>query len=331
MLLLKMLNCRHLLMARQNNTNPTDASTLYTGTPLPISATTTVKAVAYKTGMNPSGIATSIYTFPTSVANLAALRVADVNGFYKITGEVLAVFKSVAGKSAYIQDATAGILVYDAVGKITTPYNFGDGITNLNCTLLMYSNGTLELIPFNDPGVASSTGNTLTPKVITIAQLNSGNYQGQYVKINSISITGTGIFVSGTSYAISDGVTTGKMKVAYSDLDYIGKNIPGAAQDITGVVYNSTPTEVDLVPRFTSDFSAGLTTGVDKTTSSAKIYTSNGNIILSASANQTIEIYNTVGQKLLSRQTIDGLNTIPVSAHGVIIVKLGNKVGKVIL
>jgi hypothetical protein len=58
---------------------------------------------------------------------------------------------------------------------------------------------------------------------------------------------------------------------------------------------------------------------------------SNGKITLSASANQTIEIYNSVGQKLVSKKAIEGVNTIPVSARGVVLVKVDNKIAKVIL
>lgn len=44
-----------------DGTDPTEASTLYTG-PILISATTTIKACAYKAGMNPSRIVTAVYT-----------------------------------------------------------------------------------------------------------------------------------------------------------------------------------------------------------------------------------------------------------------------------
>jgi hypothetical protein len=44
-----------------DGSEPTDASTLYTG-PIQISATTTIKACAYKAGMNPSRVVTAVYT-----------------------------------------------------------------------------------------------------------------------------------------------------------------------------------------------------------------------------------------------------------------------------
>ncbi len=237
--------------------NNTGNGTLYTGTPIAVSSTTTIKAIAYADGFDPSTIGTAIYTFPTEVADILTLRTASLTGFYKLTGESLLTFQTVAGKAKYIQDATAGIVIYDGSAKITTVYNIGDGISNIYCTLSIY-NGTLEIIPFNDPGAASSTGNAVTPKVITIAGL--ATHQGQLVTVKDVTITGTGNFVVNTSYNIND-VTAGKLRTAYSDLDYIvtPTAIPITSQDITGVVYNYSVAEVDLIPRSTADFSPSST------------------------------------------------------------------------
>ena len=57
----------------------------------------------------------------------------------------------------------------------------------------------------------------------------------------------------------------------------------------------------------------------------------NGNVILTADAGETVEIYNSLGQKLIQKSTVNGINIIPVNAHGVILVKVGNKVAKVVL
>ncbi|HET7733364.1 MAG TPA: hypothetical protein VFK73_05935, partial [Paludibacter sp.] len=109
----------------------------------------------------------------------------------------------------------------------------------------------------------------------------------------------------------------------------VGQAIPTAAQDITGVVlvYGTT---AQLVPRSLSDFTPSLGTGLTPT-KNTNTYSSNGNIVLSASANQTVEIFNAVGQKLLSHKTVEGINTIPVSTKGLVLVKIGNQISKVIL
>jgi len=57
----------------------------------------------------------------------------------------------------------------------------------------------------------------------------------------------------------------------------------------------------------------------------------NGTILFNSVAGETVEIYNSLGQMLLQKLTVDGLNTIPVITHGVLVVKVGNKIAKVIL
>ncbi len=63
----------------------------------------------------------------------------------------------------------------------------------------------------------------------------------------------------------------------------------------------------------------------------SKVYTLNGNILINADIENRLEIFNTVGQKLMDRSIQAGLNTINVNAKGVLFVKLGNEVTKVIL
>jgi len=57
----------------------------------------------------------------------------------------------------------------------------------------------------------------------------------------------------------------------------------------------------------------------------------NGSVLLTANAGETIGIFNSIGQLLIQKLAVDGINTIPVSTHGVLIVKVGAKVAKVIM
>jgi len=309
-----------------NGDDPTIASTVYS-TPITVSATTTVKALAVKSGYDNSSIGSATYTFPTEIATVSALRAASTSGFYKLTGEAVLTYQSTAGKVKFIQDATAGIMIYDGSNKVTTAYNLGDGLKNIYCTLSMF-NGTLEIIPFNDFGAANSINNVVTPTVVTLA--NIANYQGQLVTVNNLLVTGTGNWASATSYVINDG-TAGKLRVAYSDLPYIGAAIPTTALDVTGVVYNYAVAEVDIVPRTAADIAAALGTRTANLSDKKSVFASNGSLQFTSAANQTVEVYNAVGQKLVSRKTVEGLNTIPMKVSGVVFVKLGTEVTKVIM
>ena len=310
-----------------NGTDPTEASTKYTA-PFSVSSTTTVKAKAFLTGYDPSVTATATYTFPTEVANIAALRAGTTPGFYKLTGEAVLTLKSATRNSKYIQDATGAALIDDNSGVITTAYNVGDGITGIIATTALYY-GMLQLTPVADPGAATSTGKTITPLSVNLADITS-DHQAKLVKVSGLTISdidgGTGVFVASKSYNLN-GASNPIIRTQYADLDYIGTTIPTAPQNIVGVVlmYNST---VQLVPRSLADIS----TGVSKTRlQDLSVWTAAGKINFNAAAGEMVEVYNTLGQRLYNAAATDGQNEVPVAVKGVAIVKVGNRVGKVIL
>lgn len=310
-----------------DGTTPDNTKTLYT-TPVNVSSTTTIKAIAYDaTGANPSIVTSATYTFPTNVANIAALRAATTPGFYKLTGEVVLTLKSTTRNAKYIQDATGAVLIDDGSGKITTTYNLGDGITGVTGTIAMYQ-GMLQLTPVLDPGAATSTGNTVTPLALALADLST--HQAELVKVSGLTISdysgGTGVLTASKSFNLN-GATNPVLRTQYADLNYIGKAIPTTPQDIVGVVllYNTT---TQLVPRSSSEM---IATGVNTIKDNAGVYVSAGKIKFDAAAGETVEVYNTVGQKIYNAATVAGMNEIAVNTKGVTIVKVGNRVGKVIL
>lgn len=308
-----------------DGSTPDNTKILYNSA-ISVATTTTIKAIAYDaSGSNPSSIATATYTFPTSVATIADLRAAATPGFYKLTGEAVLTLKSATRNSKYIQDATGAVLIDDNSGIITTAYNVGDGITGITGTTALYNN-MLQFTPVTDPGAATSTNNTVTPAIVELADL--ANNPGKLVKVLNATITGSANFTASASYNLNGSSTT-VIRTQYADLNYIGQAIPTTAQDITGVVliYNST---AQLVPRSLSDFTPTLGTSLNPVKDNS-IHTENGHVILSASANQTVEIFSALGQKLLSLKAVEGMNTIPVSAKGLILVKVGNQISKVIL
>ena len=174
-----------------NGSEPTNASTAYTA-PFNVSATTTVKAIAYETGKNPSSVATATYTLVTAntVANIAALRAITLPSteVYKLTGEAVLTLKATSRNAKYIQDATGAILIDDASGKITTNYNLGDGITGITGTLALFQN-MLQFTPIGDPGAATSTGKGL-PKTASTQLLASATATYTITVPETVKLTG---------------------------------------------------------------------------------------------------------------------------------------------
>ena len=86
---------------------------------------------------------------------------------------------SCVGTTGYIQDATAAICVYG------TALTVGDNIT-VQGTLSTY-NGLLEI---TSPTVTViSSGNTIAPEVMTIAEINASTNQGWFIRIENATVT----------------------------------------------------------------------------------------------------------------------------------------------
>jgi hypothetical protein len=311
---------------------PASGSTiLYDGTPLSVSATTTIKAIAYLDGSTLSNVSTGIFTFPELIPSISTLRTADPAGFYKLTSTAVITYQAVnaTGKPRFIQDETAGIMLYDGNAKtITNQYSLYDGLTNIVGTLTT-NQGMLEFVPYVDPGAATSTSNTITAKEVAPDKL--GENIGQLVKVKNVTITGTGNFVGSTSYVITDGTLNAKIRTQYAvaDLPYIGTAIPTTTQDITGVVNIYNTTETDLVPRTAVDMST--VTAISQPSTAMKIGVNNGQLMFVAQAGESVVVYNVTGQKIISQVTVTGRNAVTVSARGVVFIKIGYQTTKVLL
>ena len=62
-----------------------------------------------------------------------------------------------------------------------------------------------------------------------------------------------------------------------------------------------------------------------------QVWASDGRLFFEAEEGEAVEVINLSGQRIRISTTVKGLNSIPVQTSGVIIVKVGNRIGKVIL
>lgn len=242
-----------------DGSDPDETSTLYT-TPISISETTVLKAKAYLDGIDPSLIATAQYNFAATLANLAELRDGVIGSTYTIAGEVWLTYQQANRNQKFIQDATAAVLIDDVGGKITTPYNIGDGITGISGVLGEYG-GMIQFVPDADPGLATSSGNFPEPQVVTIAELfgNFDAYESELVKIMAANFADAGAtFATGTAYAISDDSDAiGNFRTSFYDADYIGTTIFTVPTDIVGIPNSRTDGEY-VTARSLADFTPEL-------------------------------------------------------------------------
>lgn len=241
-----------------NGSNPDQTSTLYTA-PVSISNTTTLKAKAYAAGLDPSNIATATYVFAQQVSNLSQLR-AQTPGdgtVYMVSGEVILTYKQSFRNQKYVQDNSAGILIDDPSGVMSTNYNVNDGITGIVGTIALYT-GMLQFTPTASAGAATSTGNIVNIPIVPIATLNAnfGSYQGRLVKLNDAQFVGaSGNFASGTNYTIADPTGEIVFRTQFYDADYIDTPIPtgNISVNVLCLQFNTTN---QVIARFLSDFGA---------------------------------------------------------------------------
>jgi hypothetical protein len=76
---------------------------------------------------------------------------------------------------------------------------------------------------------------------------------------------------------------------------------------------------------------SGLSTATNEAKLTNLIYAHNAKIHFAATAGEKVEVYNAVGQKIISTLSTDGQNELSVNAKGVMIVKVGSRLAKVIL
>jgi len=194
-----------------------------------------------------------------AIADLAALHAVDPANYgriYQVTGEVVVSGVNDSQRhQKYVQDATAGIIIDDAGGIITTVYNVGDGITGLTGSLSEY-NKLLQFLPYRDPGAASTTGNTLTPQEVTVADFTASqeSYESELVKIVGVTFAdadGTAVFAEKKNYNISVGADVTILRTIFLGTDLNDKVIPYMA-DVTGIatVYNA---DAQIAPRNYAD------------------------------------------------------------------------------
>ena len=110
------------------------------------------------------------------------------------------------------------------------------------------------------------------------------------------------------------------------------------SKDLTGLLTSTTyyytvkAKNANVVSELSDEMSvATLGTAVPELNAGLNLRVVGGSIVFDAVANQLVEVYNAVGQRIKSTVTVDGLNTVAVGNKGVILVKVGAQIQKVIL
>lgn len=162
----------------------------------------------------------------------------------KIRGTVISdrVANNVNNRNIYLQDANAGIAVRFQAAHA---FNLGDEveITVSDLELSEFN----KLLQINEVPLANaslkSTGNTVTPRVATIAQINANfeAWESTLVRISNVSITG-GATLSGNRN-LNDGTGT-IVLFTNANSNFASMSTPSGAVTLTGIVSEFTNKQV---------------------------------------------------------------------------------------
>lgn len=230
-----------------DGTDPTAESTSYTE-PFTLSASATVKAIAVKEGMNNSQIASAAYTMPVFLENLAAVYSTANNDQYKITGDVVFVFRD--HRYMFVKDATAGMMIFDNNDSIiTTEYNEGDVISGGIMGKTSIFRGLYEVVPTANLAVSTENNGPVEPIVVTIPQMsNENDFMSQLVTVQNLTVTG----IDGQNIIVSDGENTMKIYDRFNLITESDYTVDDVITSVTGLVskYNS---DYQIFPRTAAD------------------------------------------------------------------------------
>ena len=215
----------------------------------------------------------SAFSYSQTITPIADLKQNDSTGVPVYLGQVFTVTGIVTSSNQLgnsgpgtIQDRTGSISVYGS--SFANYVNIGDSVV-VTGELSQYS-GLTELNPASSSDVeVISSNHEILPAVVTISQIINQqwdgveDYEGKLIRINNVSISGTGDFSGGTSgqnYDITDttGTLTSGLRIDKDVTSIVGTPIPSGKIDIIGVLgqykysapYNS---GYQLFPRFIGD------------------------------------------------------------------------------
>ena len=181
-----------------NGDDPTTTSFVYDGSPITISTTTTLKAIAVENEIS-SNIASAIYTFPTEVNSINAFYTLADETFTKITSNFTVIF--VNGGNVYVQDASGSMLIFDYTFAETEGLTNETVISNIVGTKTNY-NGASQMQNIQSHTVVGN-GSAINPTTVT--ELTVADVH-KYVKLEDAQFDNTYNFTE--SSTISTNLST---------------------------------------------------------------------------------------------------------------------------
>ena len=223
-----------------DGTDPTETSSVYSS-PIEVSSTTTIKAIATAEGYNNSSVATATYNIVQPLTTMDAIFDAATDADATATPVVITfnnwVVTGVKGNNAYVTDGTKGFILFGSghgfeVGNVLSG--------TATCKVQLYK-GAAEIteLTSTNTGLKVGDGGTVTPVTnYSIADL-SGVNTGAVFSFENLTYDGTNL---------SDGTNTIK---PYTTL-FSGTFVNEKSYNVTGVYLQYEDTK-EILPRSAED------------------------------------------------------------------------------
>jgi uncharacterized protein len=217
-----------------DGTVPTALSTEYTA-PITIDAAKTIKAIAIKTGLDNSAVATFTYTL-LAEKTVAQVRAMPLESNVQTSGIVTAVL----GRAIYFQDATAGLVAYTP--PTSTTVQPGD-VISVKGKLVEFS-GLLEIEATHENIVVTGTAPIPAAELLPASGFQETK-EGKLVKVRNVTINSLS---SGTFKAVDAVGTIFDIRPLNTSILEVGTTY----EEITGVL-GAFGTNYQLIPRDAND------------------------------------------------------------------------------
>lgn len=186
----------------------------------------------------------------------------------------------------------------------------------INCTGVVTPIPTLSVTDISDPILNSTTGSP------TLQTLNVSGVNLSHDLRLSLSGADANLFsLSQSSVSTNNGLVPNTiLTITYS---------PIVSGNHSAILTMSSNGAMDVMR--TLHGVATIVTGLNNPQKPFSIIVQNNNLIFMAEAGEMVEVYNSIGQKLFGKLTVDGENSIQILTRGVILVKVGGQNAKVVL
>jgi hypothetical protein len=210
--------------------------------------------------------------------------------------------------------------------------NVGDAVSGLKGQSLLF-NGLLELTPIENATVAS-TGNTVTPQVVTIANVlaNFENYESELVQITGVTFdaTATNFAANANTPITAPTASVFRSNFSATEVDYIGQAIPTTPRTIIAFPGENTVSvpspSIYFVARSLAELNVLSSTSFDNI-NGLTMYPnplSGNTLYLTSTANaaMSIEVYDLLGKEVLKANVVNNAVNVAKLTAGVYVVKI---------